>query len=734
MYDRHVTQATIDAVSAAQHWDLIPHSHADVDTAIAHFAGLWDPDQRRLRRPLTPPEQRFQQNERKLCALDYRYWTDRYAWIINWSKQPARFVPNVAQSIIRDLWAESEARGEAIWMQQLKARRLGVSTESELAVQHRYQFHPYSNCVIASADPDKTIEMAGILGFCLSKQPWWLLPQGKPKIYRGLPIEFPDIHTNLTIQAGNQFNGVARGSSPNVIHLSELCEWLDAEDLIDGALLPAIIDTPDVFGILESTAKGGGYWQRTWNQNKRDYQRGTGRIRPVFLPWYVGTDIYPTPADQRKRPIPAGWIPADRTIAHAERARAYVLTNPLLFQYLAHGNRDWQMPRSQMWWWEIGYATAKEKKTLNIFLAEYCSDDFEAFQSSNIPVIDPEILLGYQERTRNPIGVYTVIGPDIPQSLVIPRRYWRTDLKPISIATREIMPRFDVRYQLQPLQFDGYPSFDEGLKVLIYEWPEPSESYGVGVDTSEGVGQDNALIEILREATPSRYPGQVCEFASNYITAFQLWPITIALSCLYSTYRPSAAKRVQCRVAIECFANGKHVQHEMQKRGWSNFHPWKAVDNRKPTQDRNVNKIGVYTNQSFRSGMLDMLLTMLSEEAIDLPSPYLVQELTTLERMEGNKKVAAAADAHDDRVMALGFPLFSLHVGKSPSKQFTRKRVDYVPSPDDQIKINYPIWQPPEQGRDHPLAPILKVFRSTGRLQQVALARMINRGMPRGFQ
>src|SRR4051812_24297243 len=179
-----------------------------------------------------------------------------------------------------DLWAEDEAAGNAIWMQQLKARRLGVSTISELNVCHRFQFQPYANCVVASADPQKTIEMAGMIKFCLDQQPWWMLPTGT-KIRHAIPIEFGEQHSTLAIEAGNQFNGVARGSSPNIVHLSELCEWQDAEDLVDGALLPSILDDPNVFGILESTASGPGWWKRKWEQTKRDWERGTARIRPV---------------------------------------------------------------------------------------------------------------------------------------------------------------------------------------------------------------------------------------------------------------------------------------------------------------------------------------------------------------------------------------------------------------------------------------------------------------------
>ena len=744
MYDSLVTQRTISAV-ADQHnaearskgrpeWTPTYHSIQQIDHAIAHLNDLWDPEQKKLRRPLTVDESAFIQNERRICALDFRgYWAKNFAWIVNWQKQPVRFTPNVAQNIVIDLWAEDEAAGNAIWMQQLKARRLGVSTVSELNVCHRFQFQPYSNCVVASADPQKTIEMAGMIKFCLDNQPWWLLPT-VTKVKHAIPIEFGEQHSTLAIEAGNQFTGVARGSAPNVLHLSELCEWVDAEDLIDGALMPAVLDDPNVFGILESTAKGPGWWKRKWEQTTRDWERGTARIRPVFLPWYVGTDIYPTPADLRKRPIPQNWIPDDRTISHAERARQYVLTNPLLFHHLAKGNKDWRMPLAQMWWREMGYRTAKEEKTLNIFLSEFCSDSIEAFQASNIPIIDPEILLGYQERTRNPVGTYTIIGPDIPTALITPRRYWDHSKPPISIHTREIVPKLDVKYQLIPLKFEGYSSFDWDLKLLVWEWPEPGHSYGVGVDTSEGIGQDRAIIQVLREATPQLGPGQVAEWASAYVTAFQLWPLVMAMGCLYSTYKASAGKRVQCRMAIECWANGAATQHELQKRGWSNFHPWKSYDNRKIRKDGEVNKVGVYTNVAFRSQMFDMLLTNLSEEAIDLPSPFLIQELTTLERAGDRRKPQAAPDAYDDRVMAIGFPLFSLHMGKAPARQFARQRVQYVPGGDPEVRTNYAIWQPDGQGQDRPNPALMRVNRGMGLRGQLQLDRPINRSMPKGFQ
>ena len=1007
MYSPEITQRTLQTVAddlntqaraqGRPEWTPEYHSITQIDHAIAHLNDLMDLERHALRRPLTKDEIEFIQNERRICAIDFRtYWLTRYAWLINWEKKAERFRPNIAQNIVMDLWAEDEAVGNAIWMQQLKARRLGMclepstriltsdlrwipideikvgqelvgveeeprsgrgagrkmqvatvevkrevkdhafeirldngeriiatglhrflyqragafalnwkqvrrmrvgdkiktlcrpwgspnledgwiagmldgegslgvksggaevnisqrlgpvydrvvsymidrkysyreefdlreykavhpaapktkrkpfgkvcvarmsemfrligqtrptrfittpwwtgkelpgkkvssgwarilsitpvgerrmidlqtstktfiaegfvshnSTISELNVTHRFQFEMDANCVVASADPTKTLEMAGMIKFCLDNQPWWLLPGGDWRIKSGIPVSFPEIRTRLTFQAGNQFTGVAQGSTPSVVHLSELCLWQDPEELIDMGLMPAILDTPNVFGILESTAQGPGWWKNKWEQSKREWSQGTGRIRPVFLPWFVGVDIYPTAADLRKRPIKANWVPGDRTVAHAERAREYVLSNPLLFKYLAKGQKDWRLPREQMHWWEMGYEAAKRDKELNVFLAQYCSDDFEAFQSSNIPIIDTEILLGYQERTRPPIGAYTIIGPDIPPALITPRRFWDHDKPTITVQTREIVPKLDVKYQLVPLKFEGYSAFDWDLKLLIWEWPNAGDNYGIGVDTSEGIGQDRAIISVLRESTPRIGPGQVAEWASAYVTAFQLWPLVMAVGCLYSTYKASAAKRLQCRLAIECWANGAACQHELQKRGWHNFHPWKSYDNRKIRKDGEVNKMGVYTNQTFRSQMFDMLLTHLSEESIDLPSPYLINELTTLERAGDRRKPQAAPDAYDDRVMAVGFPLFSLHMGKPPSRQFTRQRVSYVPGSEPEVKPNYAIWQADNQALDLPNQVAMQTRRTYGLRGQIEVARAINRKMPQGYR
>jgi len=297
---------------------------------------------------------------------------------------------------------------------------------------------------------------------------------------------------------------------------------------------------------------------------------------------------------------------------------------------------------------------------------------------------------------------------------------------------QEVLPSQFLKYQFVPVKFEGYDSFDPDLKFLMWEPPQQGEVYGIGVDCSEGLGQDRAVIEVLREATPTREPGQVAEWATDRATAFQMWPMVLAVGCFYSVYSFLANQRTQAKLCIEAFTNGAALQMELKKRGWSHFHAWQYNDTRKQKPDSQTHRVGIFTNQWFRSQMMDMLLTCLSEEALDLPSPYLVDELETLERIPGQKKIAAQYGMHDDRMMGLGFPLFSLHQNKPPQKQYGRKRVSYVPGLTEET-TEYAVWQPPSQASSTGFQPGQAISRS-GRGKVDGLHRIINRQMPKGYR
>lgn len=755
MYDAGLTSRAIAEASRRQNtlpdgslkppnqrWELQRHSPAEITSALAHFADLYDADQGKLIRALSAHEQRFVVNERTVCALDLRYFLPNYCHIIGWDKRDTLMVPNFAQSIILDLCADSERRGHAVMLMLLKARQLGMTTLVELIILWLFLFFPRTYAVLASADPFKTIEMAGMIAYAWERLPWWLLP-ANVRFLKGIPAEIPEINSVLKPQWGNQYHGVGRGQTPSAAHCSELSSWSDAGDDIDNALLKAMHPTPEMFLALESTGLGrDNWWYEAWELYKVEYPAGRSLIRPAFLPWFAGLDIYPTDTEHRQIPPPANWTPLDRTIRHAERARVAVLANPMWFQYIAKFDASWKMPIRQMWYYEREReASMKKKGGLNRFLSEMPADDSEAFQNTAISVIDQDIVLTYRENAlaRPPLGVYTIVGPTIHKMLTVPRSQWDHSKPTITVKPSAVCRATEV-YQFIPVQFTGYIGYDPMWKLFIWEFPEPNEIYAEGVDTSDGIGEDWSVLEILRKGSARRSHAQCAEFASPYIKAGQLWDLALALGAFYSVLNPRAQRRTQSRICVECKGNGEKVQDELKKRGWSNFHPWKKLDNRKRLVNDKVHKEGVFTNVWYRSMMMDTLLTAVDEESIDVHSPWLVNEFETLERDPEEKSARAAYNTHDDRVMALGFPLESLTVDDRTRTRYAKSLPQYLPEEldADQPVSNFATWSPPLQARSDIIgrsAIPLEQRRPFGEVGRLKLGRYSNRSLrlPAGY-
>jgi hypothetical protein len=510
------------------------------------------------------------------------------------------------------------------------------------------------NAVVASSDPDKSTKMAGMMERAFDNQPFFLKPQIRQVI--GELIEFPGQHSFVSIQHGSQFTGISRGDTPTVAHLSELCDFHDPEELVDASLLRAMHDSPWMFLVLESTAMGRrNWWHKSWEHAKSNWASGRSRLRPIFLPWFVGKDLYPMEAWLRARPIPADWTPQTHTIAHADRARNYVRSNSLLKRFL--GN-DWIMPREQMWFYEVEYDEHKAKNELNKFLQEMPADDLEAFQSTAISVFDTDTISFYRDEAgrRSPVGVYTILSEDIPDRLRVGQRFWDFDKPSITIRANWGTSVGD--YTLQPVKWEGY-STDDGLgKLYIWEEPQDGSSYGFGVDTSDGLGKDRSVIEGMRKGDFERNDAQVCEYANPYINAFDLWPICMAVGSYYSVIRDGF--RQQPRMAIECKGNGEATQLELKKRGWSNFHMWVRYDSKKLVKARS-HKLGVFTNYWFRTMMMDWIIKWLRDGWLDVNSPWFVDEMSDLERGEEVQDLKATYGGYDDRIMSMGFVLISLY-------------------------------------------------------------------------
>lgn len=673
MYDKRVTEYNLNLHASA--WKTLPTYHTVYETeqysewinATCQCTDEKTGDKYFDNSLLLPEQKLWIQNERRLCRFDFHYLINNYIWITDETGSLCRFIPRIPQKMFLDFFAENEYEGIALLFQVLKARQLGVSRVTSLAILHRVLFYPNVNAVIASSRPSSTTKLADMFEFAYQRVPWWLKPtetanrDASRMAGLGEWIEFGKLDSGITLQHGSQATDIARGTTPNVVHLSELCEFeIDPEGLVDSGLLRAMHDSPRTLLILESTALGqDNWWHNKWQSSKEGWPERRSRLRPIFLPWFCGTDLYPRETWLKAHPIPDNYEFPQWVTDHAIRARSYVQSDPWLKRYMG----DWTMPDAQKWYYELERAEAMRENRLNKFLQEMPASDDEAFQSTNISVFSTETIVSYRDRTRPPIGVYGLRGPE---SLMSGR------LSPALSEIDDTQPPFNISYnwgnsypinfQLIPLKWHGYNNDSGSDKIYLFEPPEDGEIYGIGMDTADGIGKDSTVIEVLRKGSTFRPAAQCLEFTTSKLNALDSLPFAMAIADLFSvpSLSPTGpSERRQCRVAIECKGNGDQVQLKMRLHGWHNFHPWVRIDSKKIAPGQ-AGKLGVFTNSWFRAGMMEYLITMLRDMEIEIFSPYFVKEMASLEGDEFRQSLKAAYGAHDDRIMALGFILISL--------------------------------------------------------------------------
>lgn len=197
---------------------------------------LWeDKGKLEYKRPLLPDEIQFIKNEQILSTFDYLYFARNYAFILHWNyKGLDLYEPSKAQLIINDVRAEMELKGVGIWIDQLKTRQIGASTDDQVAGAHRVLFHANTRGLTASSKEDKTRELADKCGIVIRNSPFYLLPtitrenQTTKKLETSADFTLytsgevfytcESMNTKMRLQYGNQTGGVGRGETPTWFH------------------------------------------------------------------------------------------------------------------------------------------------------------------------------------------------------------------------------------------------------------------------------------------------------------------------------------------------------------------------------------------------------------------------------------------------------------------------------------------------------------------------------------
>jgi hypothetical protein len=647
---------------------------------------------------LSAEDAQFILNQQILCQCDAVYFLTRFAFIKNEQNIIERFSFRVPQRLIFDIICDLEMRRGAIEICLLKARQLGSSSVMELLIAHRIIFSYGINAIIGSADQTKTALMANMLFLCYDMCPIWLVPKSSRRVEsdKGMLV-FGSMSSGVSFQHGKQTSGIARGTTPTAYHLAECASFSDAVNQIEASLFKAVHASPHVFGVLESTGEGDkGWWPDTWRSSVKNWESGRARLCPLFLPWFCGVNIWPTPTWRATHPVPYNWQPHSDTRLHVAKSELYVRSSPLLERHLiAHQERTgelqrdgkYHMPQYQQWFWEVDHEEHKEKGIEGIFLQEMAGDPEESLQRSTESVFGHATVLEIETHRKREYEMYALSGQSIERDHEPSPEIINYDIERIPVRYQS-MRGDSWRWELVPLKLSPPPREDDcdDATGILFVWhhPQPGVNYSIGVDTGRGIGEDSTVISVWSVGYDDQPDVQCAEFASAYVSHVESFAFVMAIASYYKSQMDPEMIATSWRepyVSIEQIASvGDVAQMQMAKMGYNNFHMMGRYDDKNPAKSkRRSHKRGWYTSGWSRPILTGEFVHWIKNNWSKVNSPWLLEEMKTFEAKvtrTGREKMEHEDGAHDDRVFAAAMAVFCPHDLDPMAQRSKRRSID----------------------------------------------------------
>lgn len=605
---------------------------------------------------------RWRQNEKFLCFADASYFVTRYARIRDVKERIVRVEYRKAQKLFHQLLAKYDDRQVAIQLFILKARQVGISTVVAMYFLHRVLFRTNVHAIMASAQIPQSDKLAKMVWTTWEKLPFWLPPP------QTVLKEREPVWANggaMSIQAGSQDVGIAQGSTPTCIHLSEIADYKTPKKTIEEGLFPAAHQTDALFFVLEGTGSTSSAWQKEkWDYYKSHWGQG-GRFQTLFIPPCCADDIYPHADWLRANPMPEGWPrqASNETRRMRRRAELFVRSTDYLAEELG---RSWEMGREYMWYWQCGYNEAVASHSEKTYLAQNAITDDDAFQSKFDPVFQDETIeITTKNREKN-YAAYFIAGKTIIVG---------SEMKPFEPPAEEIDydgERIQLHWEANDgnkydwelipcLPFDDSDDTRCFDKLLVFEPPKEGADYSEAIDTADGLNlpnEDRSSLTILKHGAAKERDVAVAQFTSLRVNPAQMSRIAACVAVLFGTDGngniTSANPMVMQFIIEQIRKTGDECQNQLIIMGFYDHHVMHFYDDKGGFDPSKGTKLGWRTSRWSRPLLLNRFVDAVNLGWLKINDPITIRQLKTFIRREkaGQSEMGHETGQHDDNIFS----------------------------------------------------------------------------------
>tara|TARA_R110001583_G_scaffold186470_2_gene347216 strand:- start:9653 stop:11581 length:1929 start_codon:yes stop_codon:yes gene_type:complete len=406
----------------------------------------------------------------RACEDDFTFWCQNEVKIRPKQKVPGGLIkldPNPGQAKIINVIDDLETSGKPAWIITLKHRQWGSSTLFQAYAMHKCRFTPYLEALVIG-DRERTTRKL----MAMNRR---MLENLSPVVMDGWErtIDRTDSHYEwsngsiLSIDTAGQAQA-ARGITADFVHGSEAAFWPNGDKLIS-AMTPAVAESAGSMFVLESTSAGafGIFWE-IWESADNPSSQWT----KIFVPWTTHPEYDDTSRiDPELRKLGIRASEGDETALKDLKD----LTKEEL-EWVVNGD----MNIGQAFWRRRTVATrfmGKEEE----FSREYPSTAEEAFRSAANEFLNDHGKKVQRQAKSDEYSAYDieVFGANLHETDKI-----STDGDPL-LEYLDNEPEF--RPELEEVT-EGW--------IHVFEEPEEGETYIVGVDPSEGTGNDYASFAV----------------------------------------------------------------------------------------------------------------------------------------------------------------------------------------------------------------------------------------------